>query len=63
MLRTYPRYSEARSCPVAQEAKGNVGHVQGLGSRLKDDAIAICTSFATVHISEQAKCLNGESGE
>ncbi len=41
--------------PVAQEAKKNVEHVKGVGSRLKDNAIAICTSFATHHIPEPVK--------
>ena len=41
--------------PVAQEAKKNVEHVKGVGSRLKDNAIAICASFATVYLPEPVK--------
>jgi len=41
--------------PVAQEAKKNVEHAKGVGSRLKDNAIAICASFATVYLPEPVK--------
>jgi nucleoporin NDC1 len=41
--------------PVAEEAKKNVGHVKGLGSRLKEDVTSTVSSFATLHIPEAVR--------
>jgi hypothetical protein len=41
--------------PAAEEAKKNVGHVKGFGSKLKEGVTSTVTSFATLHIPEPVR--------
>ena len=41
--------------PAAEEAKKNVGHVTGLGSRLTEGVTSTVASFATLHIPEPVR--------
>jgi len=47
--------SRVLASPAAEEAKKNVGHVTGLGSRLKEGVSSTVESFATLHIPEPVR--------